>query len=118
MELILIPVLLFTGAALVHMGINGAPSFVQIPASLPVDNLARSLRSAILPNPTAIRVRRPVAHLKPISDPKVELTDVLLADLLTEMIQFREEIDALKQRLDGLEAAKKPAPRQTARKSA
>ena len=130
MELLLIPVLLVAGAALFHLGVNGVPSFAQPVADL---TSALTLKSVRYAEPRPLRIaphaappkERPLPQERPMAtqETTLQMTDILLADLLTEMVQFREALTALQQRVDALtpaqpELAEVAEPRRRTRRSA
>ena len=119
MELMLIPILLITGAALLHIGINGAP---PVPHFSPTPGLTlSSLRGATLGRTS------PAENIDLLSadldfneedeedeeaaepDSNLELSDILLAELLSEMLTFREELADLKAQVATATAAVKQA---------
>jgi hypothetical protein len=108
MELLLIPLMLITGAALLHLGVNGAPSIgkpvaaVASAVSLKSMRLSAPLRPDRIPDGGSS-----YSHAR--EDVALELSDVLLADLLTEMMQFRKDLDALRIQVDAM--ASGPAKR-------
>jgi hypothetical protein len=111
MELLLIPVLLLGGAALFHLGVNGVPSLAHLPSFSSPGAGLRSVR--VLPQRLRPGGGAPLKAPEPIETKEVplELADILLADLLTEMMQFREELAALKARVEELTSTREPAAR-------
>ena len=126
MELLLIPVLLVTGAALLHIGINGARPVPHFAPSLH-PGMSFSMRGA-----TATRTSpahgidllnpQPAAEDSEPEDITIEaselagtleLSDVLLAELLSEMMMFRKELADLRDQVASATAAARsmnPAP--------
>jgi hypothetical protein len=122
MELLLIPVLLVTGAAMLHLSVHGTPALAH-----PVMDMTSSIgvKSVRLPSP--IRMAPHAAPLGPrpivTQETSLQMTDILLADLLTEMVEFREALDTLKGQVETLTAAQVipaqvTAPRKRAQRSA
>lgn len=113
MELLLIPVLLVTGAALLHIGINGAPPVPHFAPILQPGMSFSSLRSTA----TRTSPARGLDLLNPDSMPEglnpeaveragtLELSDVLLAELLSEMMMFRRELAELREQVVSATAA-------------
>ena len=107
MELLLIPVLLVTGAALLHIGINGAPPVPHFAMMRPGMTFS-SLRGTTATRTTpAHRVDLLNPDLEP-EDAEIEaeelvetleLSDVLLAELLSEMMMFRRELAELREQV-------------------
>jgi hypothetical protein len=113
MELLLIPVLLVTGAALLHIGINGAPPVPHFATMRPGMTFS-SLRGATAARTTPAHR---VDLLNPDLEPEdveieaeelvetLELSDVLLAELLSEMMMFRKELAELRAQVASATAA-------------
>ncbi|MPZ48103.1 MAG: hypothetical protein GEU75_02120 [Dehalococcoidia bacterium] len=120
MELLLIPFLLITGAALLHLGVNGMPPTFNNPVSDLTS--AIGLKSVRYPSLPRIAPRAMPMGPRPMAtqETALQMTDVLLADLLTEMIEFREALAALKDQVETLAVAQPApvAPRKRAQRSA
>jgi hypothetical protein len=109
MELLLIPILLITGAALLHFGINGGPAvprFVPIPAGISFSALRRTepLRPRRTTPAQGIDLLQPEDRQGTEREnlglaENLELSDVLLAELLQEMMLFRRELAELKEQV-------------------
>lgn len=89
MDLLLIPVLLLGGAALVHMGINGTPQ-------LQLQALSRFGGLGFIHWP-GFSKPKPVLTLAAPREliPTITESDVLLADVLTEMLDLKSEFAQL-----------------------
>jgi hypothetical protein len=110
MDLFLIPILLLGGAALVHMGINGAPQ-LQLQALSRFGGVGFfHWRGAARPRPVLT-----LAAPKELA-PAITESDMLLADVLTEMLDLKSEfaelqgqVATLVEELQNL-SQEKPAP--------
>ena len=107
MDLLLIPLLLVVGAALTFLGINGFPS---VPGgnqlSLSTEGNVRPLIAKVwLPRinherPAPIATEATVSETpRPAS---LDSSDLLLNDVLSELIEVREELSELRSRVDSL----------------
>jgi len=117
MELLLIPLMLITGAALLHLGVNGAPSIANPVAAFASAVSLKSMRLSTPMRPERIPGGES-AYMHTRKDVAFQLSDVLLADLLTEMMQFRQDLDALRRQVDALAAAPSKPAATSARKRA
>jgi hypothetical protein len=104
MELIIVPVTLVVGMALVYWGIHGAPgqaaqmAFASSPGHRPPLKARRPYTPPVNEEPEL-----PELDLSPSS---LRQSDVLLADLMTEMIEMRTEISKIKSKLAEIEPVK------------
>lgn len=104
MELLLIPVLLVAGLTFVLLGANGMAA-----AEVAFGPMSSGGRQG---NPAAPRSwfsRRQTKQSngqrpEPMSTPQTSEVDVLLADLMTEMIEFRTQMDSLRRELGSLKS--------------
>jgi hypothetical protein len=102
MELLLIPLTLVLGSALIFFGVNGLPEGLQLSRSgapslihLRHEPVERRGGGSVLP------------RLQP--RPPVPETDLLLADLMTEMIAIRAEMAELRDKFEAAVTAPRPA---------
>lgn len=114
MELVIVPVTLLVGMALVYWGVNGTPN--TTPQMVFASTLSRATsrpRRAYTP-PLASPVDEPKLPDLDLSPSSLRQSDVLLADLMTEMLELRAEITKINARLAALAAEKPAEPAKTA----
>lgn len=105
MELLVIPVLLSVGALLVFLGVGDTPALETIPG-------ANYFRRPQQQRPVMNTMRAytpPPAHVAPPEEITFTDSDTLLSDVLSEMMELREEMKALRSRIDAIEQKEEPA---------
>ena len=115
MELLIIPVLLSLGALLLFLGIGEVPAVQTFPG---IDYFRRSSGR---PSMKTMRsyTPSPSAPVKPsMSEPEFSESDALLSDVLSEMLQIREELKDLREQVARLaQDQSKPASAPRRRKA-
>jgi hypothetical protein len=104
MELLLVPVTLTLGGALIFFGVNGLPSSPQ---------LSRSGAAGTVRLPARVASRPGMPARFELLQPKQAATsknDLLLADLMSEMIAIRAEMAELRGKFEAAIAQSRPAP--------
>ena len=104
MELLLIPVTLTLGVVLIFFGVHGLPSGLQ---------LSRSAMPGLVQVQSGVAGRPVLGGAFPRLQPQQSLreSDLLLADLMTEMIAIRSEMAELREKFEAAITA--PAPTTT-----
>ena len=98
MTLLLIPVLLLGGIVMIQLGVNGVPALQLNRGALGLMNGRFSMK---------LRQESPQPAREPTSFAKgITRSDVLLADVLTELLEVRSELAELREQM--AELAQKP----------
>src|SRR3954451_9993253 len=113
MELLVIPVLLSVGALLVFLGVGDTPAFETIPGATYFRRPQQQQRPTV--NSMRAYTPPPASIIEP-AEVTFSDTDALLSDVLSEMMEIREELKALQTRLESLEKREEPAATPRARR--
>src|SRR5262245_40184900 len=111
MELVIVPVTLLVGMALIYFGVNGSAT-AAAPQMAFASTLTRhapiNRRKPYTPPPAP--VEEPGIPALDLSPSSLRQQDVLLVDLMTEMIEMRSEISKIKAQVAAMTPAAAPAP--------
>jgi hypothetical protein len=104
MELLVIPVLLSVGALLVFLGVGDTPALETIPGAT-YFRRPQQQRPAM----NTMRAYTPPPHVVEPEEITFTDSDALLSDVLSEMMELREELKALRTRIEAIEQKEEPA---------